>query len=41
MTLSMKASTAFGTKVVAPQRASVRARAAAPVSAALREDVAR
>ncbi|KAK9918345.1 hypothetical protein WJX75_003361 [Coccomyxa subellipsoidea] len=41
MALSMKASTAFGTKVVAPQRTSVRARATPVVSATLREDVAR
>lgn len=41
MALSMKASTAFGAKLVAPQRTPVRARTAPAVSASLREDVAR
>jgi hypothetical protein len=39
MALSMKASTAFSTKLVTPQRTAVRARAV--VSASLHEDVAR
>ncbi|BDA51448.1 Plastocyanin, chloroplastic [Coccomyxa sp. Obi] len=41
MALSMKSSTAFGTRVVAPQKITVRARASPVVSATLREDVAR
>jgi len=40
MALSMRASTVMGTKVATPQKA-VRARTAAPVAAALRQDVAR
>ena len=41
MALSMKASTAFGAKLAAPQKTPARARTAPVVSASLREDVAR